>query len=224
MYENARTRGVSQEGEAEAGTDGCPLNQPWEISDRWPTSVVNAKFENAQVRLKGGEGVVADLWLCRCERSEKGGLPSVRQPNKANVSDQSELESHLAQFARLPFLCVSRRLMCCRSEVRIPEAATAAAHQEHVLLTRDQVCDQVSTLCIKDCRAWWHTNDQVAPSLTVRRFVPALARVTRYIPALHLKVAQGGLPRINRNVDAAAASTVAAIRAATRYMRLTTHR
>ena len=29
MYENARTRGVSQEGEAEPRADGCPLNQPW---------------------------------------------------------------------------------------------------------------------------------------------------------------------------------------------------
>jgi hypothetical protein len=114
--------------------------------------------------------------------------------------------------------------MCCRSEVRIPEAATATAHQQHMLLSRNEVRNQVSTLCIKDCRAWWHTNDQVTPSLTVRRFVPALARVTRYIPALHLKVAQGGLPRVNRNVDTAAASTVAAIWAAARHMRLTTHR
>jgi hypothetical protein len=89
MYENAGARGVSQEGEAEAGTDGCPLNQSWKIGDRWPTAVVNAKFKNAQVRLKGGEGVVADLWLCRCKRGEECGLSSVGQPNKANVSDQS---------------------------------------------------------------------------------------------------------------------------------------
>ena len=224
MYENARTRGVSQEGEAESRADGCPLNQSRKVGNGWSTAVVNAQFKNAKVRLKGSEGVVANLWLGRRKRGKEGGLPCVRQPNEANVSDQSELESHLTQFARLPFLCVSRRLMCCRGEVRIPETAAATTNQQHMLLSRNEVRNQVSTLCIKDCRARRHTNDQVTPSLTVRRFVPALARVTRYIPALHLKVAQGGLPRINRNVDAAASSTVAAIRAATRYMRLTTHR
>ena len=114
--------------------------------------------------------------------------------------------------------------MRCRGEVRIAETTTATTNQQHMLLSRNQISDQVATLCIKDCRARRHANHQVAPSLAVRCLVPALARVTRYIPALHLKVAQGGLPRINRNVDAAAASTVAAIRAAARYMRLPTHR
>ena len=218
MYENARARGVSQEGEPEPRADGCPLNQSRKVGNGWSTAVVNAQFKNAQVRLKGGEGVVANLWLCRRECSEEGRLPSVRQSDKANVSDQSELKSHLAQFARLPFLCVSRRLMRCRGEVRIAESAAAAAHQQHMLFSRNEVRNQVPTLCIKDCRARRHTNDQVTPSLAVRRFVPALARVTRYIPALHLKVAQGCLPCINRDVDAAAASTVAAIRAAARYV------
>jgi hypothetical protein len=114
--------------------------------------------------------------------------------------------------------------MCCRGEVRIPESAAAAAHQQHMLLSRNEVRNQVSTLCIKDRRAWWHPDDQVKTSLAMRRFVPALARVTRYIPALHLKVAEGRLTRINRNVNAAAAAAVAAIRAAARYVRLTTHR
>jgi hypothetical protein len=215
---------VSQEGEAESRADGCPLNQSRKVGNGWSPAVVNAQFKNAKVRLKGGEGVVANLWLGRRKRGKECGLPGVRQPNEANVSDQSELESHLTQFARLPFLCVSRRLMCCRGEVRIPESAATATNQQHMLLSRHQVRDQVSTLCIKDCRAWWHPNDQVAASLAVRRLVPALARVTRYIPALHLKVAQGRLSCINRNVDAAAASTVAAIWAAAWHMRLTTHR
>jgi hypothetical protein len=119
---------------------------------------------------------------------------------------------------------MARRLMCCCGEVRIPEAAAAAAHQQHVLLSRNEVRDQISTLCIKDCRAWRHPNDQVTPCLTVRRFVPALARITRNISALDLKIAQGRLSCVNRNVDATAAPTVAAIWAATWYMRLTTHR
>jgi hypothetical protein len=56
---------------------------------------IHRQFKNAKVRLKGGKGVVANLWLGRRERGEECGLPSVRQPNEANVSDQSELESHL---------------------------------------------------------------------------------------------------------------------------------
>ena len=108
--------------------------------------------------------------------------------------------------------------MCRRGEVRIAKATAAASHQQHMLLTRNQVCDQVSTLGVKDCRAWWHANHQVAPSLAVRRFVPALTRVACNISPLDLKVPQGRLPRINRNVDAATAAAVAAIRAAARHM------
>ena len=54
--------------------------------------------------------------------------------------------------------------------------------------------------------------------------VAALARVAGNVPTFDLKVAQRRLPGINRNVNAAAASTVAAIWAAARHMRLTTHR
>jgi hypothetical protein len=121
-------------------------------------------------------------------------------------------------------LRVAWRLVCCRGEVRIPEAAAATANQQHMLLSRNEVRNQVSTLGVKDCRAWRHPNDQIAPSFAVRRLVPALARVAGNVPTFDLKVAQRRLPGINRNVNAAAASTVAAIWAAARHMRLTTHR
>ena len=111
-----------------------------------------------------------------------------------------------------------------RREMRIAETAAAAAHQQHMLLSRNEVRDQISALYVKDCRAWRHANHQVAPSLAVRRFVPALTSVACNISPLDLKVPQGRLSCINRNVDAAAAAAVAAIRTPTRHMRLTTHR
>ena len=89
MHQHARARGVSQEGEPEPRADRCSFDQPWKIGDRRSTTIIDAKFEYAEVRLKGGEGVVANLRLCRRECGEERGLPSVRQPNKAHVSDQA---------------------------------------------------------------------------------------------------------------------------------------
>jgi hypothetical protein len=119
---------------------------------------------------------------------------------------------------------VSRRLVGCRGEVRITKATAAAAHQQHMLLARDEIGDEIAAFCIKDCRAWRHPNDQVAPSFAVRRLVSAAARITCNVATFNLKVAQGRLPSIDCHIDAAATTTVAAIRATARHMRLATHR
>ena len=46
VYQHARARGVSQEGEAKSRTNRCPLNQPWEIGNSRSTPIINAQLQH----------------------------------------------------------------------------------------------------------------------------------------------------------------------------------
>src|SRR6185437_16761251 len=90
---------------------------------------------DAEIRRECREGVVRDLRTRARERSEKRGLPCVRQTREADVGQQLELEIDLATFALAAVFGDARCAPGARRETRVSLPAGAAARHDE-LLTR----------------------------------------------------------------------------------------
>ncbi len=194
--------------------------RPGHVGDRRPPLVLVAEVHDAEVRLEGRERVVGDLGRGRGERGEERRLAGVRQADEADVGDEPELEAEPALLARLALLGVLGGLVGRRREVRVAEAAAAAARDHRLLAGGDEVGDQRAGLVVEDGRAGRDVEDEVVAGLAVAPRPLAAAAGRRLEVVLIPEVAQRRLAGIDAQVDRAAAAAVAAVGTAARDVRL----
>ncbi len=123
-------------------------------------------------------------------------------------------------LAGLPLLGVLGRLVGGRLEMRVAEAAAAAARDGRLLPRSDEVGDERTGLVIDDGGSGRDLQDEVVAGLAVaaRLRAPA-ARLGLEVMAV-LEVAQRGQPGIDPQEDGAAPTAVATVGAAARDVRL----
>ena len=154
------------------------------------------------------------------QRPQQGRLAGVGQADKADVSDQPELELESVLFARLALLGMRRRLVDRRREVDVAQPAAAATRDHDGLLARHQVGQQVAAQGVAHDRARRHLQMEIAASLAVALGAfAATARVGAKV-VLVAVIAQHRLARVDHQVNRSAAAAVAAIRPATRNVGL----
>ena len=154
----------------------------------------------------------------------KVDLPALGMPSRPDVREHAQLELQLALLARLALRELARRAVDARLEVKVSQAALAAARQQRTLAVLGQVRQSLAGVGIDDHRADRHPQFDVlacrpvavgaATALAVGRLVPPRIAVVDQ----RVDVAVGDCP------DAAAAPAVASVRPALRDELLATKR
>ena len=130
VQQHAAALDVAEEARAETCTLVCALDQTRDVGQH----EIDARLaHDAEVGMQRGEGIVGDLGLGRADGCQERRLAGVRQADDAGVGDQLEPQPDGQLLARLAGIGVARRPVGRRLEVRIAEAAVAAAGEPHAV-------------------------------------------------------------------------------------------
>ena len=130
MQQHAAALDMAEETIAEANTLMRAFDQAWDIGKHEFTTV---GVDHAKLRVQRRKWVVGDLRFGRTHRGEKGRFAGIRQPDNAGIGDQFKPKPQRVFFARLAGIGIPRRAVGRTFEMRIAEAAIAAAQQHNLL-------------------------------------------------------------------------------------------
>ena len=172
-----------------------------------------AHRHDAQRGHEGGEVVVGDLGLGRADGGDEGRFAHVREADQAHIRDELQLQRDLEILTRHTGLGELGDLAGRRRKMRVAVAAASAPrHRDGGVV--GQVRDDKAALGVLDDRAQRDLDDQIFGVLAVAQARAALAALVGGILALVAEVHQGGQVVVHDEDDVAAASAVAAVRAA----------
>jgi hypothetical protein len=169
-------------------------------------------LSHAKVWLQRGEWVVADFRGGRRQRRQQAGLPDVRVPDQADVSDCLELQHQPARLARLTLLGHRWRLVRGRHEVNVAQPATTAPRHHHLVVCPAQVGQQLAVR--RDHGPERHQDADVLAGLAVLLRAGAVAAPPGLEMAAVAELEQRAHARGRLEVDTATATAVAAVRPA----------
>src|SRR5437764_15129435 len=84
-------------------------------------------FDHSELRVKRCERIFGKLWLGGADRREQRGFAGIWQAHNASVRDQLQAQADRELFARLAGIGAPGRAIGRALEMRIAEAAVAAA-------------------------------------------------------------------------------------------------
>ena len=123
------------------------------------------------------ERIVGDLRLGGADRGQEGRLAGIGQPDDAGIGDQLEAQPDGALLARLARIGVPRRAVGRGLEMRVAEAAVAAARQHHALADLGQVGEQRLAVLLVDLGAGRHLEHDVVAVRAMAVLAHAVAAV-----------------------------------------------
>ena len=131
--------------------------------------------------MQRGERIVGDLRPRGGDADEEGRLAGVRQADQPGIGDQLQPQPDPALLARPALVGAARRAVGRGLEVRVAEAAVAAAQQHHALAGRVEVGEQRLAVLVEDLRADRHLDHDVLAAAagavaSPRRCRPCAAR------------------------------------------------
>ena len=132
MQQHAAALDVAEEAVAEAGAFVRPLDETRNVGQH---ELATVRVDDAELWRERGEGIVRDLRLGRADAGEERRLAGVRQTDESRVRDQLQPQPDPALLSRQAGVGVARRAVGRRLEVRVAEAAVAAAQKEIDRLT-----------------------------------------------------------------------------------------
>ena len=153
---------MAEEAVADAGAFGGALDQAGNVGE---DEIDLAVADDAELRMEGGEGIIADLGLGVGDRVEKGRLAGIGQADQAGIGDQLEPQPD-PQFLARPAGAVLARGAVGRGLVAgIAAAAVAALEQDYALADLGEVGEDIS---LSSSSTWVPTG-----TLTTRSLPPA---------------------------------------------------
>src|SRR4051812_19833537 len=219
MYEHAGALDVSQELHAEAGAFMRTFDKAWDIGDDEAVVLGVADFANgddAEVRLKRGEGIIGDLRLGRADARDQSGFSNVRIPHDADVGEQLEFETQVAFFARASVFVLARGLVRRGGKVLIAASAAPAMGDDHTLIGLGEIVDQLAALEVIDHGSDGNFEHDVVPGLATAVGTFAVTSALRVVLRVETEVDERVVGLARFHDDVAATATVAAAGTATR--------
>ena len=176
MQQHAAALHVAEKAIAEADALVRALDQARYIGEHEFAAV---GLGDAELRIQRGERIVGDLRLGRTDRGKEGRFPRIRQADDAGIGDELEPQADGKLLAGLAGIGVAGRAIGRGFEVRIAEAAIAAAGEEGALAGFGQIGDQGRAIFFVDLRADRHLEHGVGAARAVAVLAHAAAAVLR---------------------------------------------
>ncbi len=114
-----------------------------------------ADLDDAEVGLKGGEGVVGDLGFGGGEAGDEGGLADVGVADEAGVGEETELEAVVALFAGAAEFMFPRSLMRAGGEVLVAASSASAAGDDDGVAGLGEVVDELAGVVVVEEGCRW---------------------------------------------------------------------
>src|SRR5436305_832148 len=208
---------VAEEFQPQPGPGMGALDQPGKV--RHDERRILRQLDDAQHRLQGGEGIIANLGPGGAGGRQERRLTGIGKADEAGIRDQLQLQPQPARLPRLTQLGEAWRLPGRGLEAGITPTAPSPASDHQPLIRTNQVRDRLALL-ILDERARWDLQDEVGgvfPVAPATAATPTPARGEVMLEAVILERLE--LPG-NLEDYMAAAAAVAAVGAAARHVLL----
>ena len=116
--------------------------------------------------MKGGEGIIRNLWACRGSRRKEGRFAGIGQSYQPRIGNQFQPQPDPHAHAREAFIGTARRLIRRRFERRVPSAAIAALRQGDSLANFRQIGQDQIPIFIENLSANGQFQRHVSPRKT----------------------------------------------------------
>ena len=221
MHQQAAAVDVAQEVVAQTRAVGRALDDAGDV--RHDEARALGDVHHAEVRKQRREVVVCDLRVRLGDDGKERALAHVREAHEPDVREELQLQEDRVALAGKPRLCKARHLARRGGEVLVaPAAAPAAAGGEG--LAGGHVVHDLPGVRVAQDRAARHLDAQrLAVAAAAALALTGLA-VAGDVFALVAKVHQRGHVVVHLEDDVAAASAVAAVRAARGHVLLAVER
>jgi hypothetical protein len=93
----------------------------------------SSEFDDAEVRLDRGEGVIGDLGAGGGDARDEGGFSGVRKADQTDIGEQFQLEAQALFLAGAAGLVLGRGLVSGGGAARVAASAAAAARDQVAL-------------------------------------------------------------------------------------------
>ena len=209
MQQNPAAFDMAEETVAEAKAFMRAFDEAGNVGENEFASVAG---NDAELRIERGEGIIGDLRLGGGDGREKGRFAGIGQADQAGVGDELQAQSENPLLRLLAGIDAARRLVRRGLEMRIAEAAVAAAREAHALSDLGQIGEQM--LALEDLGADRHFQDRIGAFGAGAVLAHAVAAGLR-LEMLLIAVIDERIQAIDaERDDIAAAPAVAAVRAA----------
>src|ERR1700728_1414341 len=179
MQEHPAALDMTEEAVAETHAFVRSLDQTRYVGQDELTAV---DFDDAELRLEGGEGVIGDLRLRRAYRGEKSRFAGIGQADDARVGDELEPQADGELFAGLSWIGAARRAIGRGLEVRVAETAVTAPRKHGGLAGLDEVRKQHLAVLFVDLGADRHLKHGIGSA----RAMPILAHAAAAVLGLEM--------------------------------------
>ncbi len=214
MQQQPRALEVLQEPDPEPYPCRRSLDQPRYVGH--DEAAIHAYVDHAELRVQRRERIIGDFWPRGRYRARQRRLARIRRAEQPHVGQQLQRETELALLAGLAGIGLPRRTIHARLEARIAAPALAAFRHQQPVAVVGQIAEHLAGVEVRDDGALGHLDDQVgarrARHVLARPAAPAFGAE----PPLHAKVGQRVDAFARDEIDAAAVTAVAAVRAAAR--------
>ena len=211
MDEQAAAVDVAQKVVAQSGAVGGALNDAGDVRHDEGDALLH--IHHAQVGEKGGEVIIGDLGLSPADHAEQRGLTHVGEAHQPHISQQLQLQHHLAALAGIASLGKAGDLPGGGGEVLVAPAAPAAPAEDEGGVIR-HIVDDLLGGGVPDDGAPGDPQDQVCAVSAGAALAASVCAVGGGVLALIAEVHQGGHMVVHCDHHVAAPAAVAAVRAA----------
>src|SRR5262249_7316001 len=218
--QDRRALDVAQEPMPQTGAHVCAGDQPRYVGQHEHVQIV--RRSDPQIGTQRRERVIADPRLGRAGRREQARFPSIRLADQGRRRDCLQLQIERALLARLAFLRNARSALRAGGKVRVAQAAAPTPRDHDHVAGVDQIRGQ--PIVRADLRTGRDVDDQILTSLAVLARASPVATFFGMEVTLAGEVEQRRYASTSDEVDAAAASTIAAVGPAKRHEFLPTER
>ncbi len=220
VHEHRAALDVAQELQAQPLALAGAGDQPGDVGHGEPHVT---GLHDAEVGHEGGERVVGDLGAGRRHRCHEAGLAGAGVAHERDVGERLELEHDVAGVARLTEQREAGRLAPGRGQRRVAEATAAAARQHEARARAHEVGEHLAVRRLHDRAVRHGQHDVLAVGAVAVRALAGLAAGGLAVRAVVVVEQRGGVG-VDDEHDVAAATAVAAVRAAERLELLAVHR
>ena len=211
MEQHAAALDMAEETIAQPDALMRALDQAGKVGEHESATV---DLDHAELRMQRGEGIIGDLRLGRAHDRQERGLARIGQSDDAGVGDQLEPQPDGELLAGLAGIGAARRAVGRALEIRVAEAAVAAARDHDALAHVREVGEERLAVLLVDLRAGRHLHHHVGAVGAVAVLAHAAAAVLG-LEVLLVAVVDQRVEAVDRlDHDVAALAAVAAVRPA----------
>src|SRR5438105_3929017 len=116
------------------------FDQTWNVCDR--SAAITVELNHAHDRMKGGEWVRSDLWMCGGNFPQQRRFARVRITDQGRVRHRAQFQKEISLLSLLAFRVLDRRAVLRAFEMHVALAAAAAGAEHEFFSLMGQICDR----------------------------------------------------------------------------------